>query len=194
MSQAALWTGILLAAGRGRRFDASGSENKLLQPLADGKTVAAGSAGHMLQVMPEVVAVVGPDSALLARQLSTLGCRLEICPDAELGMAASLTHGLRASSGSAGWIIALADMPYVQPDTLRALLRALQSGAEIAVPVYLGRRGNPVAFSRKYLPQLLALSGDQGARRLLQEMAVTEVAVDDSGIHRDIDVRADLDP
>lgn len=193
MTTAARWTGILLAAGRGQRFDASGNTSKLLQRLADGKTVAEHSAASMLAVLPEVLVVLRPGSDALAGQLAGLGCQLEYCPAADLGMASSLTHALRASAASAGWIIALADMPFIQSDTIRALLHALQAGADIAVPVCHGRRGNPVGFSRKHLPQLLVLSGDQGARRLLQTMAVTEVAVNDAGIFHDVDVQADLE-
>jgi molybdenum cofactor cytidylyltransferase len=55
-----------------------------------------------------------------------------------------------------------------------------------------GRRGNPVGFGRVHLAALLALSGDQGARRLLQSCPVTEVAVADPGIFQDIDTPADL--
>ena len=68
----------------------------------------------------------------------------------------------------------------------------MRQGADIAVPIYQGRRGNPVGFSRKYLPQLLALHGDQGARSLLQIFPVVEVAVDDPAIHQDIDIVADI--
>ncbi|MNY74038.1 MobA-like NTP transferase domain protein [compost metagenome] len=64
----------------------------------------------------------------------------------------------------------------------------------IAAPMYRGRRGNPVGFSRHYLPQLLALEGDQGARGILKHSAVTELEVDDSGILQDIDTPADLHP
>jgi molybdenum cofactor cytidylyltransferase len=108
-------------------------------------------------------------------------------------MASSLVHGLRQSPADcAGWVIALADMPYVQPESIAAILTALQNGADIAVPVCQGRRGNPVGFSRRYLPQLLALTGDQGARALLNMYPVTEVPVNDPGIFQDIDIPEDL--
>lgn len=77
---------------------------------------------------------------------------------------------------------------------MRALAAALERGVGIAVPTWQGHRGNPVAFSRKYLPELLVLNGDQGARRLLQAFPVAEIAVDDPGIRMDIDTPADLTP
>jgi molybdenum cofactor cytidylyltransferase len=60
--------------------------------------------------------------------------------------------------------------------------------------MYRGQRGNPVGFSRDYLPQLLALEGDQGARGILKHAPVTELEVDDSGILQDVDTPADLHP
>ena len=188
------WTGILLAAGRGRRFDASGQQDKLQQKLADGKSVAQHSALHMLAALPgcEVLVILRPEHESLAAQFSGLPVSCLVCAEADAGMANSLKHALRARADSAGWLIALADMPFVQVTTITSLMQALQGGAGIAVPVYQGRRGNPVGFARSYLPQLLALDGDMGARQLLQSAAVLELEVNDPGIHQDIDVASDL--
>lgn len=186
------FVGILLAAGRGARFDRSGEQDKLMQPLGNGDTVAVTAARNLLAVLPSVQAVVRPAADALAAQLRALGCAVTECPSAEAGMGASLVFGLMQTRNAAGWLIALADMPYVQPATIAALIRAVADGADIAVPTCGGRRGNPVAFSRLHLPQLLELGGDQGARSLLKALAVVEVAVDDPGIHRDIDTPEDL--
>jgi molybdenum cofactor cytidylyltransferase len=83
-------------------------------------------------------------------------------------------------------------MPYVDGSTLHALAAALAAGADIAAPVVAGRRGNPVGFGAVHLDALLALRGDAGARRLLRMFPVTEVAVCDPGILRDIDIPEDL--
>lgn len=184
--------GILLAAGRGARFDPSGVQNKLLQPLPNGDAVAVASAKKLLAVLPSVFAVVRPGADAVAAQLRALGCEVTECPTADQGMGASLVHALSLQRDATGWVIALADMPYVQMATIEILVAALQKGDDIAVPTYQGRRGNPVAFSRLHLARLLQLGGDQGARSLLREFAVTEVAVDDAGIVQDIDTLADL--
>jgi molybdenum cofactor cytidylyltransferase len=185
--------GILLAAGRGKRFDPSGQRNKLLQTLGDDAVVVR-SARHMLAVLPRVVAVVRPGADAVAAQLLALGCEVTTCPLADTGMAASLAHAVGYARDTYGWIVALGDMPHVQPSTIQSLKTALEQGAGIAAPMYRGRRGNPVGFSRQYLPQLLALEGDQGARGILKHSAVTELKVDDSGILQDIDIPADLHP
>ena len=188
--------GILLAAGRGRRFDPAGQRNKLLQPLADGEPVVVASARRLLAAVPRVVAVVPVDDGGVAGRLAALGCDVTVCPDADSGMAASLTHAIRYSLVSEpapqAWLVALGDMPYVEVSTLRLLADALAAGAGIAAPALDGRRGNPVGFGAIHLDALLALRGDQGARRLLQTCLVTEVPVHDRGIFRDIDTPGDL--
>ena len=185
--------GILLAAGRGRRFDPEGVRNKLLQPLPGGDAVVVASARHLLSVLSRVIAVVPPQDGGVADALRALGCELTTCDDADSGMAASLVHAIAHSLPQAdAWLVALGDMPYVTPGTLHALLAALEEGAGIAAPVFEGRRGNPVAFGAQHLPALLALQGEHGARALLKMESVTEVAVLDPGVLRDIDTPGDL--
>ena len=184
---------ILMAAGRGRRFDPQGRHNKLLQSLPGGDMVVLASARKLLGAFARVIAVVPPFDAGVGAQLAALGCEVTVCPDADSGMAASLTHALRHSLPEAqAWLVALGDMPHVAPATLAVLRDALAAGAGIAAPVMDGRRGNPVGFGRIHLDALLALTGEQGARRLLQTCPVLEVEVLDRGIFLDIDTPADL--
>jgi molybdenum cofactor cytidylyltransferase len=194
--------GILLAAGRGKRFDPSGMQNKLLQPLGAaagtdavaGELVVAASARHLLAVLRRVVAVVRPGDDKVAALLGAMGCEVKVCPDADFGMGASLVHAIDYTRGAPGWLVALGDMPHVKPATIARLSDTVMQGERIAAPVYRGKRGNPVAFSPYYLDLLLALDGDQGARNILKSHPVREVDVDDSGILRDIDTPADLAP
>ena len=191
--------GIFLAAGRGRRFDPTGERNKLLQPLAgagagcESVPVAVASARALLAVLSKVIAVVRPDDDGVAEALRALGCDVTVCPDADEGMGASLAHGVRHSLPAAqSWLIALGDMPHVKPSTVKVLADAVAGGAVIAAPVTAGKRGNPVAFGAACLPHLLALGGDEGARRILKLYPVTEVAVVDPGIFQDVDCPTDL--
>lgn len=184
--------GILLAAGRGRRFDPSGACNKLLQALPGGELVVVASARKLLAVLPTVVAVVRPGDDLVAAALQALGCEILVAKDADSGMGASLLHAILHTQGASGWLIALGDMPHVQSSTIAALVPALAAGAAIAAPTFHGRRGNPVGFGRRHLPLLLALQGDQGARSILQQHPVQEIEVLDIGVVQDIDTRLDL--
>lgn len=190
--------GILLAAGKGMRFDPSGAQNKLLQTTIDGDTVVVAAATALLAVLPRVTAVVRHAEDAVAMELAKLGCQVVVCPDADQGMGASLVCALEQNQDAAGWLIALGDMPGVQTTTIAALAselrNQLRNGAAIVAPYYKGERGNPVGFGRQHLPELLTLGGDQGARALLKAHPLTKVEVNDPGIHYDIDTAADLQP
>lgn len=184
--------GILLAAGKGVRFDPSGAQNKLLQTTRSGHQVVVSAATALLAALPLVTAVVRDVNDAVAVELSKLGCELVVCPDADKGISFSLVCALEQTPHAAGWVIALGDMPRVQTTTITALVDALRNGADIVAPFYKGERGNPVGFGTKYFSELLLLAGDQGARTLLKTHPITKVEVDDAGIHYDIDISADL--
>lgn len=182
--------GVLLAAGEGSRF----GSDKRLQPLADGTPLAVAAARNLRAGCDEVLAVLRPDDTALAALLVAADCRVIYCAEAEQGMGHSLAAGVRASPEAAGWLIALADMPAIVPASHATVAAALRQGASIAVPTFEGRRGHPVGFAARWRAELLALHGDQGARRLLQAAPaeIELVALDDPGILADIDTPADL--
>jgi len=182
--------GILLAAGASKRF----GSDKLLHPLAGDTPVAVAALARLRAAVPHVIAVVRPAATRLAHLLSENGATVILCGNADDGMGASLAAAVSASDDVAGWVIALADMPYIQPETIAKIAGALAAGAAIAAPSYRGERGHPVGLAARFRPQLQALRGDKGARTLLQENAglLTLIEVDDPGICRDIDTPADL--
>jgi molybdenum cofactor cytidylyltransferase len=192
MSYASLATGVLLAAGTGSRFDPDGLRNKLLAPLPGGGTVAQESAHRLLLVVPKVVAVLRPGAEALARVLNDAGCDVIFTADATRGMGASLAAGVAAAADAESWIVALADMPCIAPDTIGAVARAVDEGASLVAPYYRGQRGHPVGFGAGHRDALLALDGDAGARALFGSQAVMRIDVVDAGVLRDIDTPADL--
>ncbi|HSC95456.1 MAG TPA: nucleotidyltransferase family protein [Burkholderiales bacterium] len=181
---------ILLAAGAGTRF---GGE-KLQHPLDDGVAIAAHAARNLLAATPDVIAVVRWGDFPLYDMLEQEGCQVTMFQRAERGMGASLAHGVAQARGADGWVVALADMPRIQPATIRSVISALQEGALIAAPVYKGERGHPVGFGSALREELLALDGDQGARALLERHrdTVQLIECDDPGILVDIDRKSDL--
>ncbi|HEY1182416.1 MAG TPA: nucleotidyltransferase family protein [Rhodocyclaceae bacterium] len=183
-------TGILIAAGQSRRFGG----DKLLHPMCDGTPLALMALRNLRPVCSEVAAVLRPDQEKLACLLWNEGARIVVSEDSSAGMGHSLAAGVRACADAQGWLLALADMPYVQTATMQRVADAVVAGASIAAPVHEAQRGHPVGFSRKWYAQLAGLSGDSGARQLLQAYAneVTLIACTDGGIHRDIDTPADL--
>lgn len=182
--------GILLAGGRSTRFGG----DKLLHPLPHGTAIAVASARPMLQVMPRVVAAVNEKNRALVRLLAGEGIEIIAAPTQDEGMGSSLAACIAATAEAAGWVVALGDMPFIQPGTISRVLAALEAGSPLAAPVFRGQRGHPVGISARFRNALMALRGDEGARHLLRrhqhELALIEC--DDSGIVRDIDRPADL--
>lgn len=181
--------GVLLAAGASRRM---GGASKLLLPFR-GKALVrwAGEAVRAAGLRP-LVAVLGRDARAVREALGGLGFSFVENARYEEGMATSIVEGIAALGAACERAaLALGDMPLVSPESIRRTVAGLEeSGKGIAVPVRAGRRGHPVAFDlRAYRAELLALSGDEGARSLLSRHPgdVLEVALDDPGILLDVD-------
>jgi len=189
--------GLLLAAGRATRF----GSDKLLAPLPAatldvpaGTPLGEAAARHLAQVLPTSVAIVRPDAPALRALFAQTGLRVVECAHAEDGMGASLACGVTATNDADAWVVALADMPWIAPATIRAVAGALARGADIVAPVYRGTRGHPVGFSRRYFAALCALTGDAGARSVLlaHPDELTLLDVDDAGVLADVDSASDL--
>ncbi len=194
--------GLLLASGFGRRFDAGGRRNKLLARLPDGQTLVAASARALCNALEHVAVVVPSRGTLIEAALSDLPVGLIRNARAKEGMGASIAVGIAAARAefpkARGWLIALGDMPFVAPHTIRTIADALTrgdgnaSGISIVAASYGGRRGHPVAFGSELGDELIALHGDVGASVLMQSHDVRLVECQDPGVLRDIDTREDL--
>jgi len=183
---------ILLAAGSGSRFGA----DKLIAPLPDGTPLVLASARGLLAVGCDVLAVVrDADSGAGRTLMGSPGVGVLVCPDSASGIGHSLACGVRHSQTADAWLVMLADMPFIRPDTIARVASALAQGARLVAPSLAGRRGHPVGFAHEWRDQLVGLTGDSGARALLTEQsdALTRIETDDPGILRDVDRRGDLD-
>lgn len=186
--------GILLAAGFSRRF---GQQDKLLYPLAHGLSVAETAGQALLAALPNAIAVVRQENVTLQMDLARLGYTVIRCEAGDINMADSLRAGVLAAQanfpGASGYVIALADMPFIRPDTIREIAHQLKHAA-IVQPTVNSQRGHPVGFSSRFSNELIAIQGDQGAREVLQahQNEVLLLPCQDDGILRDIDTLADL--
>lgn len=183
--------GILLAAGAGSRFGGG----KLVYPL-EGVSIGVRAARNLRAAGLPVTAVVRPGNDELARLLQCEGAAVTVCANAADGMGISLAHAIAQTRDAAGWVVALADMPHLRPDTIRQVADAVRRGALIAAPLYQGERGHPVGFGAALRDELLACHGDEGARAVVRRhhTDMQWIAVDDPGVILDIDRKEDIPP
>ena len=181
---------IVLASGQSRRFK---SGDKLLAPFR-GRPIAAHIAdlaqGSGAQSQ---IAVTPLNNEALGEIFARSGFDVLVNPRPEAGQGTSLSLGARSvqeSNVEAAFVL-LADMPLVTKADLNALCAALPLGG--AAIAFDGKRRTPPAlFHRDLLPQLAKLSGDSGARDLLDKLEnVVSVAIDPARL-ADIDTMADL--
>lgn len=183
--------GVLLAAGRGARFGG----NKLLCDLPNGVPIALAAARNLQPACDRLIVVLRPGDTALADLFTAEGIAVVICHDADAGMGHSLAAGVKASPEAGAWVVALADMPYIQSISHHAVAARLRAGDSLVATTFQGRRGHPVGFSRRWFDQLSALTGDQGGKAILDQHLgeIKLVAVDDPGVVRDIDRPEDLE-
>jgi molybdenum cofactor cytidylyltransferase len=183
-------TGILLAAGAGSRFGGG----KLLAEVPPGTPMCVSACRNLMQAVDEVIAVVRPNDDAVRGALEEVGARIVLCARAHEGMGASLACGVGAAPQAQGWIVALADMPLIQASTIALIARALRESAPLAAPVYRGERGHPVGFAASLRDELLACSGDAGARSVIKSHAAEMrlITTADAGVLADIDTRAEF--
>jgi molybdenum cofactor cytidylyltransferase len=179
--------GLVLAAGRSSRM---GDANKLIQILRGKPLVRHAVEAALASQASPVLVVTGHEEDKVIQALAGLDVSFIHNPAFAAGMATSLRVGLRAlPENSAGAAVLLGDMPNVTPAIIDRLIAAATPEAKAVVPTLLGQRGNPALLMRSILPDALELTGDQGARKLLEAAgeAVIEIAIDDPAIALDID-------
>ena len=191
---------VILAAGRGTRFAASGGPgpSKLVAVFGSKPMVRHTVEAALGSAATPVVVVTGHARDHVAAALAGLPVQLVHNPDYADGLATSLKAGIAVLPADVkGAVILLGDMPLVTSDLIDRLLAAAHGDpqADAVVPVTNGRRGNPVLLSRTLFSSVAHLEGDAGARQLLRgaDLRVREFAVEDAAAALDVDDRADFD-
>jgi molybdenum cofactor cytidylyltransferase len=179
---------LLLAAGRSSRM----GTNKMLAEI-DGRPMIARTAQRLLSSHARpIIAVLGNEADAVDAALGKLPIERVMNPEFADGMSTSLVRGLAAlPADAAGVVVCLGDMPLITGRDIDRLVAAFNplEGRAIVVPTRRGKRGNPILWARQFVPEMMALSGDQGARKLIEEHAdlVAEVEMDSDAIFIDID-------
>ncbi len=179
---------LLLAAGKSSRM----GSNKMLEEI-DGRPMVARTAQRLLSSHARpVIAVLGNMADEVDAALGKLPVERVLNADFADGLSTSVKCGIAALPPDIdGVIICLGDMPLITGRDIDKLIAAFNplEGRAIVVPVRRGKRGNPILWASRFLPEMASLSGDVGARHLITEHAelVTEVEMDSDGVLVDID-------
>jgi molybdenum cofactor cytidylyltransferase len=185
---------IVLAAGTGSRFRANG--HKLTQRLGNSSVLATTLRHAIASHLP--VVVVTTEALADAARHHVASRDIMVVPDAgtpstpPLGMGYSIAAGVASRPDASGWLVLPGDMPMVQTSTIVAVAAALEHHP-VAYAQHRGRRGHPVGFAAELYSELVVLSGDEGARRLVARYPAHGVDVDDPGVLIDVDTEADLE-
>jgi len=181
---------LVLAAGRSRRM---APVNKLLVADQKGNAMIARVVENVLASHARpVIVVTGHERERVEEALAGRQLRFAHAEDYAEGLSASLKAGLRAVPPEAeGVLICLGDMPLVDGAMLDRLIAAFdpEEGRAVVQPTFRGKQGNPMLWAREFLAEMLAISGDIGARHLAAKHAdrLVEVEMADDAVLRDFD-------
>ncbi|MEH6568610.1 MAG: nucleotidyltransferase family protein [Halioglobus sp.] len=186
---------IVLAAGRSSRM---GEQHKLLAQVAKASLVTRVVNASLQSDLVSTSVVVGHRAQDLKNELLGKEVVFVNSPNYKRGLAESLKAGLASlPTGIDGVMILLADMPFITFEHINTLILEFKPLAQrhIVVPKWQGRRGNPVIWPMHYIPEMMQLSGDRGARSLLHVFSenVHSVAMPTDAVLVDVDTPAQLD-
>ena len=185
---------VVPAAGKGERFGG----RKLLAPVGGTPILECTIRSLLEGGVANVIVVLAPASEVTASNVATLAdprVRTVVNPDPSRGMFSSIQAGLRLAPAGANPVLVLpGDMPFVRTETVAAIVNAARDGAEPISPTHDGRRGHPLALPACASAALLAADPKESLNDVLRMLVLPrrELPVDDPGILRDVDTRADL--
>jgi len=180
---------VVLAAGRRRRSEGLG--HPLLQPFLD-STVLGTTVRHAVETQLQVVVVAAAELVpMLSQQLAARDIIALGESTVAKGVGHAIAAGVAERSGAPGWLLLPGHMPLVRPASLLAVAKSLEHHPVVHAD-HKGRRGYPVAFAAELYSELVMLSADDDASRLLTRYPAHIEDVADPGVVLSIDTAADL--
>ncbi len=187
MRQAPRIAALVLAAGTSTRM----GSNKLLADLHGAPLVRRTVEAVASWALGEIIVVTGHEAEKIAEALEGLNVTMVHNTDYTSGLATTLRRGLDAIVYADAVLVCLGDMPLVEADIVHHLIAAFDPGNHrtICVPVYKGTRGNPVLWGKAHFAAMTSLTGDRGAKGLMEQFGenVVEIETSDEGILLDAD-------
>ena len=186
---------LLPAAGASRRM----GRPKLLLPV-NGRPMVSGVVEALRGGgVREIVLVTASGDEALQTWARQNGVTVALNPDPNRGMLSTIQEGITALAGKlAGEILLVspADLPNLQPETVAELIRKMiETGAPLALPIYHGKRGHPLAIAPRLIPEIDTLDSKIGLKQLRDrhEAELLEIEVEDDGVVQDVDTPEDYD-
>ena len=180
---------VVLAAGTSRRVDGA-ARRPGLHPL-DGNVLAT-TLRHAIETrLPLVVVTTAALAPSAARLVATRDIVELSVDDLARGLGHEIATGVSARADAQGWVVLPANMPLVRPLSMLAVAAALELHA-VAYAQYRGRGGRLLGFAAELYSELMRLTGDDGARRMVARYPAFGVDVDDHGVLVGIDTEAEL--
>lgn len=169
---------IVPAAGESRRMGAA----KLLLGWGAGTVIESTIAAWRQSCVAEVIVVVSPRDERLAEVCRVAGAQVVVPPAPPADMKASLQHGIRfaaarpAALGIECFLVAPADMPWLEPAAIDRLVAAFASASQpIVAPTHHGRRGHPIVLAWPLAEEVLQLSANETLKTVIARHNMLEI-------------------
>ena len=183
---------ILLAAGQSKRMN---GENKLTKKIQGSPLIKLSTKNILASSVNELIIVFGYQKEIIEKLIDkNEKIKFIFNKDFESGMASSIKSGLdKLSEKSEAFFICLGDMPMVSHDIYNQLIGS-KDNKEIIVPTYKGQQGNPVLFNKSMKEKIINISGDVGAKKILElnKDKILNLEINDQSIIKGFDTQEDF--
>jgi len=180
---------ILLAAGQSKRMN---GENKLTREIQGIPLIKHSIKNILSSSVDELIVVLGYQKEIVEKLIGkNEKIKIVFNKNFENGMASSIKTGLNHfSEKTEAFFICLGDMPLVNHNIYNQLIKS-KNNKEIIVPTYKGQQGNPVLFDKSMKEKIRNISGDSGAKKILElnKDKILNLEINDQSITKDFDTQ-----
>ena len=195
---------ILLTAGQSKRMN---GENKLTKEIKGSPLIKLSVKNILASSIDELIVVLGYQKEIIEKLIDkNEKIKFVFNKDFESGMASSIKTGLdNLSEKTEAFFICLGDMPMVNQNIYNKMIKTKLNynkklkpnfKKEIFIPTYEKKNGNPVLFTKHMKEKIMQISGDDGAKELIEiyKSKALHIPVKNRGITLDFDIQEDFNP
>ena len=184
---------ILLAAGQSKRMN---GENKLTKEIQGTPLIKHSVESILASSIDELIVVLGHQKETIEKLINkNEKIKFVFNKDFESGIASSIKTGLNnLSEKTEAFFICLGDMPMVNLNIYNQLIKSINK-KEIIVPTYKGQQGNPVLFAKSMKEKIINISGDVGAKKILElnKDKILNLEINDQCVTKDFNTQDSFD-